>query len=115
MTDEQFKNEALCDIEEIMTNNGQSLASYPLKPSVIRQADIGLKNQLIFDELNYDQAALAGTSHILANDLNEEQNDTYLAILKSCSLDLGHLFFVYGGGGTGKTYLWRALIFTPSK
>jgi len=23
---------------------------------------------------------------------------------------LGELFFVYGGGGTGKTYLWRTLI-----
>ena len=76
-----------------MMHNGQSLANYLSMPSVIRHADIGLKKQLIFDELNYGQTALAEASHVLADGLNEEQNDAYLAILKSCSLDLGHLFF----------------------
>lgn len=39
-----------------------------------------------------------------------DQCRVYAAILYAHFRDVGGLFFVYGSGGTGKTYLWNTLI-----
>lgn len=39
-----------------------------------------------------------------------EYRPEYEAILDSAERQKGHLYFVYGHGGMGKTYFWRALI-----
>lgn len=46
----------------------------------------------------------------LLKNFNEEQLSVYNAILESVEKKEGGLFFVYGRGGCGKTYLWRTLI-----
>ncbi|RCV06215.1 hypothetical protein SETIT_1G145500v2 [Setaria italica] len=44
--------------------------------------------------------------------LNKEQKAAYEKILAAVNIDSGGLFFVYGPGGTGKTFLYRALLAT---
>lgn len=46
---------------------------------------------------------------LLAN-CNEEQLKVYKGILDSIMTKQDGLFFVYGSGGCGKTYLWKTLI-----
>ncbi|XP_074373720.1 uncharacterized protein LOC141714078 [Apium graveolens] len=46
----------------------------------------------------------------LLRDCTEEQRKVYDAVLESVQSGSGGLFFVYGSGGCGKTFLWRTLI-----
>ncbi|XP_017239732.1 uncharacterized protein LOC108212518 [Daucus carota subsp. sativus] len=46
----------------------------------------------------------------LVETMNEEQSHVYNAILQSIHNKEGGLYFVYGSGGCGKTFLWRSLI-----
>jgi DNA replication protein DnaC len=48
----------------------------------------------------------------LSDTLNKEQWVAYDEIMSSVDTDDGGLFFVDGPGGTGKTYLYRALLAT---
>jgi Rad3-related DNA helicase len=48
----------------------------------------------------------------LSDTLNEEQRVAYDDIMSSVDTDDGGLFFVDGPSGTGKTYLYRALLAT---
>ena len=56
-------------------------------------------------EASVDDMALSKT-------LNEEQQATCNEIMSVVDSDHGGLFFVDGPGGTGKTYLYRALLAT---
>ena len=48
----------------------------------------------------------------LSDTLNEEQHAAYDEIMSSIDTEHGGLFFVDGPGGTGKTYLYKALLAT---
>ena len=48
----------------------------------------------------------------LSDTLNEEQRAAYDEIMSSVDTEDGGLFFMDGPGGTGKTYLYRALLAT---
>lgn len=66
-------------------------------------------NTLINDELHYDRSELASQHASLLKDLTEEQRCVYDTIIGKALSDSGGIFFVYGYGGTGKTFVWRTL------
>ncbi|XP_026419937.1 ATP-dependent DNA helicase PIF4-like [Papaver somniferum] len=68
------------------------------------------KNTLIHEELNYDRDILLTEAEDLKNGLNTKQALAFNEISRSVEQNDGRLFFVYGSGGIGKTYLWRTLI-----
>jgi DNA replication protein DnaC len=43
--------------------------------------------------------------------LNGDQRSTYETILNVVTNKEGKLFFVYGSGGTGKTFVWTTILF----
>ncbi|XP_054817030.1 uncharacterized protein LOC129316651 [Prosopis cineraria] len=63
-------------------------------------------------ELNYDKVALQDQSERLLQLLTDEQQEIFQCIIASTSSHVGNFFFVYGYGGTGKTFLWNALTTT---
>ena len=67
-------------------------------------------NRLIREELGYDFTSEQQLFDNLYAGLNENQLKAYDLIMESYTHNHGGLFFVYGSGGTGKTYLWRTLI-----
>ncbi|XP_062199927.1 uncharacterized protein LOC133902351 [Phragmites australis] len=56
-------------------------------------------------ELDHDDATLSDS-------LNAEQRAAYDKILSAVDSDEGGMFFVDGPGGTGKTFLYKALLAT---
>jgi ATP-dependent DNA helicase PIF1 len=66
-------------------------------------------NRLIYDELNYDRQALAEEHLRLMSTMTSEQKRVYDKIMTRIEEQRPGLFFLYGYGGTGKTYIWRAL------
>jgi hypothetical protein len=67
-------------------------------------------NRLLQEELDYDRVVLVEENNKLLKGLNYEQRKIYDAVIGSVTEKKGGVFFVYGHGGTGKTYLWRTLI-----
>ncbi|XP_028122361.1 uncharacterized protein LOC114319535 [Camellia sinensis] len=67
-------------------------------------------NRLIREELNYDSISEMQSFESLYVGLNDEQLKVFNTIMEAYSTHHGGLFFVYGSGGTRKTYLWNTLI-----
>ena len=67
-------------------------------------------NNLILEETNYNIVEMEQENKKLLSTMNEEQMNVYNSILQSVEKNEGGLFFVYGSGGCGKTFLWRTLI-----
>ncbi|XP_048628393.1 ATP-dependent DNA helicase PIF2-like [Brassica napus] len=66
-------------------------------------------NNLLQEELNYAREELRGQHDEWITQLTDEQRSVYDAILGSVMSGKGGVFFVYGFGGTGKTFLWNIL------
>lgn len=66
-------------------------------------------NKLIFYELNYDRKALVEEHNRLMSIMTMEQRNIYDSIIERVRHQKPGLFFLYGYGGTGKTFIWRAL------
>ena len=62
------------------------------------------------EELNYNVYEIQKEHSKLFEGLNEEQRIIYDSVLDSIKKDQDFLFFVYDHGGTGKIYLWWAII-----
>ncbi|KAL4298937.1 uncharacterized protein [Arachis hypogaea] len=66
-------------------------------------------NLMLLRELQYDTVSLTREHDANVLKLNEEQRVVYDKII-DCVLNKRHeFFFVYGFGGTGKTFLYRVL------
>lgn len=42
--------------------------------------------------------------------LNEQQREIYNEVVHAVTTNIGGVFFVYGHGGTGKTFLYKTII-----
>ncbi|KAL8137989.1 hypothetical protein V2J09_003990 [Rumex salicifolius] len=65
-------------------------------------------NIMIQEELRYDTQELASEHMHLLSTMTNEQHKVYDEIMTVVSMNNG-VYFLYGYGGTGKTYIWRAL------
>ncbi|XP_042043541.1 ATP-dependent DNA helicase PIF4-like [Salvia splendens] len=61
------------------------------------------------EELSYDREALARDHAVYVSKFNDEQRHVYDSIIQSVDSGSGEVFFVYGSGGTGKTFMWSSL------
>ncbi|XP_076888554.1 uncharacterized protein LOC143539011 [Bidens hawaiensis] len=86
LTKEQVKNLTLLEFKKILQQNNTSLT------------------RLILDEQSYDQEFQK-----LFFTITSEQKAIFDTITKAIHKNNGGDFFVYGYGGTGKTYLWKTL------
>ncbi|XP_076882560.1 uncharacterized protein LOC143531057 [Bidens hawaiensis] len=68
-----------------------------------------VNNCLILDEQSYDQQIERTKFEKLFRTITSEQKTVFDRITKAVQQNKGGVFFVYGQGGTGKTYLWKTL------
>nr|GEU78214.1 DNA helicase [Tanacetum cinerariifolium] len=99
----------LYEIKIILSNSGKSLYAFglPLPPQdVLAQ----LANRLLVEERNYNQEELAQLNDESVPLLNAKQRQMYDLIMNADTNSRHELIFVYGHGGTGKTFLWKTII-----
>ncbi|XP_077232577.1 uncharacterized protein LOC143869904 [Tasmannia lanceolata] len=106
-----IQDTVLEDIESILNCNGKSLSNYPPLPLPTRSSDDEDENKLIWEESNHDQIEAMTEFQHLHEGLNSEQLEIFDAVIDSCDNTKGDFYFVYGSGSTGKTYLWKTLIY----
>ncbi|GKB34914.1 ATP-dependent DNA helicase PIF1-like protein [Tanacetum coccineum] len=89
--------------------NNKSLKSIPGMPYPNHEYTMDSYNRLIYDELSYNQDELREQHQRLFVSLTEEQKHIYATVMEAVDKDKGGMFFVYGYGGTGKTYLYKTM------
>ncbi|XP_057432270.1 uncharacterized protein LOC130725023 [Lotus japonicus] len=109
LTDDQKKNLALAEIENMLQNNGRSLHNFVSMPypSDIVVEDVG--QRLIVEELNYDRNEMSEYLDQCLSSITNEQRHAYDKIINAVYGNKGGFFFLYGYGGTGKTFVWKTL------
>ncbi|CAL9225762.1 unnamed protein product [Arabidopsis halleri] len=108
-TDSELQTLGLIAIEDVLRRSGKSLANYGGMPCPDLGVVEGHRNILIRDELAYDTAEQRAKYEEQIVKLTAEQKKVYQEILDAVLHDKGGVFFVYGFGGTGKTFLWSIL------
>ncbi|XP_019150680.1 PREDICTED: uncharacterized protein LOC109147533 [Ipomoea nil] len=109
LTEEEKKNFGLLELENLLGQQNKSLKDFPPMPTPSTDNTRLFQNRLVFEELNYNSEQLKTDSEKMCCKLTEEQSLIFYTIMQDIATNKGGLFFVYGYGGTGKTFLWRAL------
>jgi hypothetical protein len=110
LTEDQIKSYTLAEIEKLLQAHGKDMKKdYPSMP----RPDVSLNteglNMLIYDELKYDKEQLLKEHAELMSTMTAEQRKIYDTIMARVEANKPGLFFLYGYGGTGKTFIWRAM------
>nr|CAD1833415.1 unnamed protein product [Ananas comosus var. bracteatus] len=109
LKDDELKILTLAEIDKLLRSNGKSLAEFPPMPLPNKDLLFGARNKLLQDELCYDRNSMTREHKTLMSSLTDEQKGVYETIISAVSKNDGSVFFLYGYGGTGKTFIWRTL------
>ncbi|XP_038720003.1 uncharacterized protein LOC120012639 [Tripterygium wilfordii] len=109
LPEHELKNYILFELEMLFNRAATSLAAYNL-PMPQGQLLDELNNRLLREEMNYDVHQLRDECRELEDHLNEEQKTIYDVVVEKVINQAGGLYFVYGHGGTGKTFLYQTII-----
>ncbi len=108
--EDALKDRALYEIDQVFMHNGHRLEDFPTLPKSNYIPSIHGGNRLVEEKLAYDQHSLTTDADNVEDRLNDDQHNAYETILNAVTNKEGKLFFVYGNGGTGKTFVWTTLL-----
>lgn len=99
------------ELQGIFNFYGKSVKHYgfDLPPPHLLQI---LNNRAVMQERSYNRDLLRSESERLVLQLNIEQRIIFDQVLDSVQNHRQILIFVYGHGGTGKTFIWKTIIST---
>ncbi|XP_012832537.1 PREDICTED: uncharacterized protein LOC105953423 [Erythranthe guttata] len=109
VSDDTLRNYALIEIENILQSNSKSLSNFPPMPIPIGSMTDNTVNRLVLDELYYDIDAMREELKKYLSSITDEQKKVFDDIMDAVTNDRGGLFFLYGHGGTGKTFIRKTL------
>ncbi|XP_031111748.1 uncharacterized protein LOC116015711 [Ipomoea triloba] len=109
LSDHMKKMYGLVELEKLLSSWSKSLVDYPCMPLPDMSSLQLSQNRLLLQEMSYDCDLLQQEHESMVQKLTTEQRQVYETVLDSVSKVNGGLFFVYGYGGTGKTFVWRTL------
>ncbi|XP_022014702.1 uncharacterized protein LOC110914199 [Helianthus annuus] len=110
LSDDQLKNYCLIELNELLEKNGKSLSDFTDMPQPDTSLLDKMYNRLIREELSYNKKKMTDEHDRLYASLNTEQTVIYDTIIDSVTTRKGGFYFVYGPGGTGKTFLYKAIL-----
>ncbi|KAI3812851.1 hypothetical protein L1987_17564 [Smallanthus sonchifolius] len=109
LSDHQIQNPTLCEIEKYLLRNNSSLQRFSSMPYPNHDSVSSLNNRLVSEELSYDITNLGNELNKLIDSLTNEQRFAFDEIMRAVEDNRGGVYFVYGYGGTGKSFLWKTL------
>uniref|UniRef100_A0A0D3BP59 ATP-dependent DNA helicase n=1 Tax=Brassica oleracea var. oleracea TaxID=109376 RepID=A0A0D3BP59_BRAOL len=110
LDDKTLEQYTLIEVEKLMHMQDRSLNDIKDMPKINPVLLKELGNSLWNQEMDYDLAEETLRHDKQYNLLNAEQLAIYGSVLDSVDKKEGKIFFVYGAGGTGKTFLYQTII-----
>ncbi|GKE13188.1 DNA helicase [Tanacetum coccineum] len=107
----ELEQYALFELEIILKTFLKTLADFGL-PTLSRRLLAELRNMELIQERSYNRDELAQEITVLVPKLNADQKNIYDLIMDVATNNRQELIFIYGHGGTGKTFLWKTIINT---
>jgi hypothetical protein len=108
--EDALKDRALYEINQVLIRNGHRLEDFPTLPKFNYIPSVHGGNRLVQKELAYDRHSLTTNADNAEDRLNDDQRNVYETILNAVTNKQGKLFFIYGSGGIGKTFVWTTLL-----
>jgi hypothetical protein len=110
LPEDALKDRALYEINQVLMHNGHRLEDFPTLPKSNYIPLVHGGNRLVQEKLAYDRHSLTTNADNAEDRLNDDQRNAYKTVLNAMINKEGKLFFVYGSGGTGKTFVWTTLL-----
>ncbi|KAM0840949.1 hypothetical protein ACQ4PT_059342 [Festuca glaucescens] len=107
--DDELRNMLLDELSVVFARNGCNILDHAL-PLKSMYSNDQCENNMIADELSQDCEMLIKTAEAMQEKLNKDQRIAFECIVDRVREDKPGFFFVAGHGGTGKTFLWNALV-----
>jgi DNA replication protein DnaC len=110
-TPEEVRDYGLYLIEQLLSPSGKTLKDFQGMPQVTGNWEANLRNRLIAEQQQYDSAQQAQLAADCIAKLNPDQKAGFDKITSAVTTKSGDIFFLYGAGGTGKTFLYNTLCY----
>jgi hypothetical protein len=104
VSEDVLKDHVLYEIDQVLIHKGHRLEDFPMFPKSNYVPAVHGGNRLVQEKLAYDQHSLTTDEDDVEYRLNDDQHSAYETILNVVINKEGKLFFVYGSGGTNKTF-----------
>ncbi|XP_074339091.1 uncharacterized protein LOC141677199 isoform X4 [Apium graveolens] len=101
---------ALEAMSHLLKQYGKKLEDFPGLPELNIVSTTRYKNDLLLEEMMYDREKLRSKASEGVDCFNSKQRLIFDEILESVHTNAGGFYFVYGPGGTGKTFLWSTIL-----
>ncbi|GJY55913.1 DNA helicase PIF1, ATP-dependent [Tanacetum coccineum] len=109
LSDIEKKNICLTYIEHMLLCNNKTLKNILNMPYPNAEYTMEGYNRLIYDETSYKKDELKNQHETMYGSLTSEQKGIYSTVMDAVANNTGGMFFVYGYGGTGKTFLYKTM------
>ncbi|RID81149.1 hypothetical protein BRARA_A03747 [Brassica rapa] len=106
----ELQQYTLIEIESLLQNHETSLTEFKGMPLPSQTILDDMKKKKMAQEYQFDIAEETRIHQLMFLKLNEEQRIIYDEVMTSVLEKQGKLFFIYGAGGTGKTFLYKTII-----
>ncbi len=110
LSEDVLKYRALYEIDQVLMRNGHHLEDFPTLPKSNYIPFVHGGNRLVKEQLAYDQHSLTTDVDNAEDRLNDDQRSAYETILNAVTNKEGKMFFMYGNGGTDKTFVCTTLL-----
>lgn len=105
LSSDELKNWALIEIDNLQKLSGSALSRYTFMHVPTKQSMFDACNNLMHEELRYDWVEMKEQYKTFSSTLTSEHSGVLHQILDVIWLDKGGIFFLYGYGSTGKTFI----------
>nr|GEX27812.1 DNA helicase [Tanacetum cinerariifolium] len=109
--DSDLEDYTLYEFETCLNHCSKSVTDFGLRSPPPHLMSI-VRNRLLMEQKSYDRQLLTTERDKLLPKLNENQCQIFDLIVNACLNNEQQLVFVYGHGGTGKTFLWKTILYT---
>jgi Helitron helicase-like domain at N-terminus/PIF1-like helicase len=97
-------------LQILLQQSGKSLTDYNLPSPMINFDDLNGISRILAEELNYDRMQLREKWEMGYEMANVQQKHILDVVTTAIDSNIGHLFFIDGPGGTGKTFVENLLL-----